>query len=279
MIRFCSFVCGLIGLMQLCIPAHAQEGDEELAFYVSSKEFENSFDSAAKILEAAGLVDDMESGGLFAVSNDEFDRLVLMINQEEPIAEVASGVANHRYDVILQPGHYGRTKGRVGTSGSLVSERALVAHMVRQMTSELSAKGLDVLVVSADDFLRNSNDTPEWNGLSAKAFLAVHADGNERPCTTGPSIGYESSNSLLGMHAIGLGLSTALGVPYDQFRRDNLTVNTAKYYMFGHVHAEVEGVLEVGELTCEKTERQLIELSREISINVARSLAFVAELH
>lgn len=53
------------------------------------------------------------------------------------------------------------------------------------------------------------------------------------------------------MHAIGWGLSRALGYKYQEFRKDDFTVNAAHYYMYSKVDAPVmKGLLEVGETTC-----------------------------
>lgn len=64
------------------------------------------------------------------------------------------GDAKIKYDVILQPGHYGRTKetgGNLGTGGAVVSEQKLAAYIVAQTSEYLKAEKVNVLVVPADD--------------------------------------------------------------------------------------------------------------------------------
>jgi hypothetical protein len=81
------------------------------------------------------------------------------------------------------------------------------------------------------------------------------------------------------MHAIGTGLAHAFGYDYSDFRKDNFTVNEAKYYMFQRVEAPMlKGLLEVGEVTCAKSEDRLITSSREITNNVAAALSYLARL-
>jgi hypothetical protein len=133
----------------------------------------------------------------------------------------------------------------------------------------LRTTGLKVLVVPAD---------PKVQGvLTARVFLAVHADGSTTPCSGKPSLGYSANSSPLAMHAVGWALSQALGYSYRDFHHDNFTANEASYYMFRQVRAtSLSGILEIGELTCDKEEKMLITSADEISANVSRALVFVA---
>lgn len=151
------------------------------------------------------------------------------------------------YDVIIQPGHYGRTRGATGgegklTSGATITERELVAEIGARLASRLIELGLNVAVIKADGFPRP---------LRSYVFLSIHADASVRPCASGPSLGYDDSSDLLGMHLVAYALGTSLGVKYNDFMKDNFTVNLSNYYAFRHMHTNVfEGVLEIGELTC-----------------------------
>jgi hypothetical protein len=254
-------------LLAWCGPAASQE---QIRLVSSSSEFLNSFEKSISDLERRKFGDALESASLNAITDPNARALLHMIRQETRIEGVALGDAGVEYDVILQPGHYLRTTGAIGTSGKSVSERALVAYVVAGIARDLRQRSLKVLVISADNFLRRKP------GLQTKMFLAVHADGNERPCTTGPSMGYEKNTSMYAMHAIGWGLSQALGYTYSDFMRDNLTVNEAHYYMFSQVRTTTaKGILEIGELTCEKQEEQLIVNADVIAANLARALRFV----
>jgi len=146
------------------------------------------------------------------------------------------------------------------------------------IAQSLRSDGDSVLVISADNYLLPTSRNAAFDGLRAKVFLAIHADGSVRPCSTGPSLGYQSDSSLLAMHTVGLGLAYALGYNYSDFNRDNFTANEARYYMFKQVEADrLAGLLEVGELTCPASEKQLITSSKLIGLNIARAVNFIVQ--
>lgn len=256
-------------------PAAAQE---EPVVTQNSDAFTQSADSALQQLAARGFDQGLATPELGSLSTEQLSALAATIRLETPIPNVTRGERGVMYDVILQPGHYRRTTGLVGTSGALVSERALMGYIVGRVAADLRGRGLNVLVVSADQYLRDDRTTPAFDGLKARVFLSIHADGSVQPCATGPSLAYHGDNSMLAMHAIGFALSTALGYDYADFRRDNFTVNSANYYMFRRVEAPtLTGLLEIGELTCPATERDLVASSDKIATNVARALSFIVE--
>lgn len=186
---------------------------------------------------------------------------------DNAIVGVALGDSGIVYDVILQPGHYGRKTGAIGTSGQRVLERALVAYITAGVARNLKDRHLSVLVISADNYTNN---------LRGKVFLAIHADGSTTPCSTGPSLAYGSHTSPYAMHAIGWALGSALGYTYENFKKDNFTANEAHYYMFNKLEAPtMKGLLEVGELTCPKMEDRLIEASNAMAGNIALALSFI----
>ncbi len=251
-------------LVAACGTAAAQE---ELSITKSSKEFVNAFDKEITRLEKSGFDKELQSGALGSKSNPEAAALLKKIKLVTKLVGHDMGNAELVYDVILQPGHYLRIKGATGAQGSSVSEQALVAYIVGEVARDLKAKNVNVLIVAADKYSPN---------LKAKVFLAVHADGNVNPCKTGPSMGYEKNTSMHAMHAIGWGLSQALGYTYSDFMKDNFTVNEARYYMFGKVKASaVKGILEIGEVSCPEQEENMIANADKIAANVARALRFV----
>lgn len=259
-------------------PALAQD-TEEVAFTESSQSFLAGAENALKALRGSDFLEGLEAPSLGAKSADEFAALLGEINTEKAIAGIALGDAKVVYDVIVQPGHYGRKTGLTGASGALVSERALVAFVAAGVAAELRKRGFSVLVVSADDYIRDDASTPAWDGLSAKSFIAIHADGSVNACSTGPSLGYAEGTSPHAMHAIGLGMAQALGYKYADFMRDNFTANAAKYYMFRQVNASgFKGLLEIGELTCAKDEKMLIEYSTLLATNIAHSIDFIISM-
>jgi N-acetylmuramoyl-L-alanine amidase len=270
-------LCTLGAALCIAAPGLAQEREEPI-LTVDSAAFNDGAESALAQLAARGFDQGLATPELGSLSTAQLSALAATIRLETPIPNVALGERGVVYDVILQPGHYGRTTGAVGTSGALVSERALVAYITGRVATDLRARGLNVLVVSADRHLRDDRNTQAFDGLKARVFLSIHADGSVQPCRTGPSLAYHGDNSILAMHAIGFGLSTALGYDYAVFMRDNFTANSANYYMFRRVEAEaLTGLLEIGELTCPGTENDLIASSDKIATNVARALAFIVE--
>lgn len=266
-----------LSIALLASPATAQEREEPVIAQ-NSDAFTQSADDALAQLAARGFDQGLATPELGSLSTAQLSALATVIGQETPISGVTRGERGVVYDVILQPGHYQRTTGAVGMSGALVSERALMGHIVGRIAADLRGRGLNVLVVSADSYLRDDRSTPAFDGLRARVFLSIHADGSVQPCATGPSLAYHGDNSTLAMHAIGFALSTALGYEYADFRRDNFTVNSANYYMFRRVEAPtLTGLLEIGELTCPATERDLVAASDKIATNVARALSFIIE--
>lgn len=256
-------------LTLLILVASQPEAPEHPLITTSSSEFKQSTEASINTLRKAGFSRQLETPALGSIPDDQFGRVLAEIKDEKPIPHVDEP-ESVSYDVILQPGHYGRLSGAVGTSGQLVSERALVSYMTGVAAEELRDAHVSVLVVSADHYPRQ--------GLRAKVFLAIHADGSDRPCSTGPSLGYQSNSSLLAMHTVGWSLGAALGYGYTDFNRDNFTVNEAKYYMFRQVQADrLTGLLEVGELTCPKSEKQLVGSAHLVGINVARALQFIVQ--
>lgn len=246
----------------------ADEEAEEAKITQSSPEFLDKHSDIVAALETSVLSENLGSTGLGAMPSGEFDALVTLIKKEDPIIGISVGARGLEYDVVVQPGHYGRTSGKVGTAGALISERAFVAHIAKEVAAGLSESGLRVLLVPADG-------VP--TGIKTKVFLAIHADGSENKCKIGPSLAYSKGTSPYSMHAIGFALSRAFGYDYANFMRDNYTAAEAGYYMFSKMDSSImEGLLEVGELTCADIEKRLIESSRIIGKNVAAALQYVA---
>jgi hypothetical protein len=263
-----ALLCMTFGLAARADTADATDDGTHLA--TSSKAFSDSYEAAMAKLSSDGFEKTLKTPGFGAMANMDVSSITRDIRAEKPIAGVSAGDPAMQYDVILQPGHYGRKKGRTGASGAVVSERALNAHFVSEIAKQLSAGGLKVLVVPADGVKKS---------LNAKIFLAIHADGSAKACSTGPSLAYEHSSDLLSIHAIGAGLAHAFGYAYEDFRKDNYTADEHKYYMFRRVNTTMlKGLLEVGEVTCARSETRLITASREISFNVASALAFLVHL-
>jgi len=265
----------LFTLLLAAVPLDEQASPEHPRIAVSSQEFLQGTADALKVIQASGFEEGLETKGLAASSAQDFQKLVAEINAKSLISGVGTGDARAEYDVVLQPGHYLRTSGRTGTQGKYVSEQALVAYITNIVAASLRRGGTSVLVVSADNYLRPTHFGTDFNGLRSKVFLAIHADGSDQRCTIGPSLGYQRPATAISMNFVALGLADALGYDYTDFRR-NFTANEAHYYMFSQVQARrLTGLLEVGELTCEKSERELITSSHSVGVNVARAIDFI----
>ena len=248
--------------------SHAQT--EYVIVAAETKNVSAASTAAIQKLTENGLESELDVPGMNAQNSERHALLTKAIMLDSPMTAFGYGTKGVAYDVILQPGHYGRRTGAVGTTGKTVTERELVAYIVNKASAELKGKGLNVLVVPADNSTK---------GLEAKIFLSVHADGATASCTTGPSLAYEDNSSLLAMHAIGWALAQSLGYSYEQFRKDGYTVNSARYYMFPRIKTSVmKGLLEIGELTCDTIEPRLITSADMIGKNLARAIIFVGQL-
>jgi N-acetylmuramoyl-L-alanine amidase len=237
----------------------------------ASESFVKSTRTSIQRLSDAGFEGNLETPSFGANADEIFNTQLKRINSTVPISTIDELKKGAAYDIILQPGHYGRPPGKLGTHGDFVTERALVAYIADVTARRLRDDGLSVLLVSADKYPR---PLPP-----AKVFLAIHAEGTENHCQAKASLAYSSSASPLAMHAVGWALSSALGYRYSDFAKDNYTPNERDYYMFKMVTADrLTGLLEIGELTCASREKQLISSSELIGNNIASALKFIAQL-
>jgi N-acetylmuramoyl-L-alanine amidase len=263
--------------LAVMIEARSQDEPEHPQITVASDEFLKSLSSSLETLRKADFENGLETPGLGSMSEGDFEKLVNEIRKETPIREISEGERGVKYDVILQPGHYGRQTGRVGTTGKWVSERALAAYITNLLAQRLRSYGDSVLVISADQYIHPSSNG-SFDGLRSKVFLAIHLEGSEIRCHGKASIGYPKGSLPFPMHTVGLSLADALGYNYTDFAHDNFTPNEASYYMFSQVRADrLTGLLEVGELTCPDKEKQIISSSNAIGQNIAYALNYLVK--
>lgn len=184
-------------------------------------------------------------------------------------APVARGKATETYDVIVQIGHYPRTKGKTGGQGKYVSEQqiaALVGLGVIQKLSGMKANKVPIkaLLVGADDYTK---------GLRSKIFLALHTDAADNKCIVGPSVGYQKVGDAAGMHNIALALAISLGIDGEKFMRDNYTADEAGYYAYSSFKTDnFKGLLEMSELTCPDQEKKLLTSAATLAANLATAI-------
>ncbi|MGZ3496766.1 MAG: hypothetical protein ACXWNK_18870 [Vulcanimicrobiaceae bacterium] len=147
------------------------------------------------------------------------------------------------YDVLISAGHEGRPEScarfpkhhcNLGAPG----EREWTPVVADAATRILRAHGLNVAREPAD-----------FDGAyNVKAAIFLHFDGNDKPCSTGASIGYHHPSDEAAAAAW-----RALYSRYIPFRfmPDNFTVNLRDYYGFRQVSASDGAlVIELGEIDC-----------------------------
>jgi len=179
------------------------------------------------------------------------------------------GDPNMEYDLIIQPGHFGRTKGATGGEGKYVTEQQITAKIVEGLASILRQRGLNVAVIPADGF-----ETP----LKSKIFLSLHTDASNFPCSVGPSLGYSAEADALGMHGIAAALAITLGIDPKKFMSDNYTANLKGYYAFRSMNTkQFKGLLEMSELTCPSQEENLLSRSDLLENNLALAIYFASQ--
>ncbi|SDY96534.1 hypothetical protein SAMN04487939_11082 [Lysobacter sp. yr284] len=207
----------------------------------------------------------------FAFSPDEAKTAAGRIKAIFDATKTLPGDAGTTYDVVLQIGHFPRKTGKTGGTGKYVTEQqaaAAIADGVRQKLSTLKVdnKAISTIVVGADDFTR---------GLKTKIFLALHTDSSEKPCSVGPSLGYEAGTSRVGTN--GLALATALTLGYDatKFMKDNYTRNLSGYYAYRSINSSAfKALLEMSELSCPEQETNLLKNAAQLSENLAIAIQF-----
>lgn len=186
-------------------------------------------------------------------------------------APVLRGDAAQNYDVIIQIGHYPRTKGRTGGQGKYVNEQQMAAlvsvGIVQQLASaKVNGKPISALLIGADDFTK---------GLKSRIFLALHTDSAARPCSVGPSVGYQKVGDAKGMHGIALALAITLDISPSKFMADNYTEGLKNYYSYSQFKTtDFIGLLEMSELTCPAQEEALLTRAAVLSKNLATAIEF-----
>lgn len=259
-----------LALLSVSFFAYAEGSVEEAHPTANSVEFTKSQMADLSVLRDMKFGEGLVAPALGAANLDAYKEKLGKILAQWNTLNTEIGDQKVQYDIILQPGHYRRIKGATGASGKNVSEQQLVAYIVKVASDKLRSRGdMKVLILSADDYKV---------GLKTRLFLAVHADGSEVPCATGPSLSYHKPDSTLAMHAIGWSLSQSLGYKFPEFRKDGFTVNSSNYYMYSKVNASVmNGLLEVGEITCPAKEKEMIFAADAIGLNLARAISFVLD--
>jgi hypothetical protein len=148
-------------------------------------------------------------------------------------------------DVFIQAGHENRITGKTGAESLWGKERDWTKIVADVASHELSKRG--VSVIREDAFL--------FGTYHVDLALFIHFDGNDTPCKSGASIGYDDETDKPAADAW-----RELYSKYWDFNwmPDNYTKNLKGYYGFQYtVTTDAELVLELGEITCEKQAKWL----------------------
>ena len=200
--------------------------------------------------------------------SDEFSQLLAKIEEYVEGYTVDSNLRTRSYDVVLQAGHVGREHGAVGTIGNYLTEKNLNLYLAGKIKDYLLERGIPTAVVGAEGFEQESP-------IETKIFLALHADAAEKSCSIGPSYSARHSYSESAMAAIAAGLGSALGYEPNDFFTNNFTDHLSNYYAYKFFDASlVEGVLEIGELTCLEQEENILRNLDNLVSNLGASIDF-----
>lgn len=172
---------------------------------------------AIKTVLTSDIAGQLRAPTAFAFSPDDLKFWAGKAKAAHKQAPVSKGDAGSAYDLIVQIGHYPRMKGRTGGQGAYVNEQEIAALVATGLVQRLADKPVNgkpvkVLLVGADEFTA---------GLKSRIFLSLHTDATSRPCSVGPSVGYQEVGDAKGMHGIALALAITLGIDAGKFMEDN----------------------------------------------------------
>lgn len=163
------------------------------------------------------------------------------------------------YDVVLQAGHYGRTRGSTGTSGKHLTEQEAAGAVASELKDALIDLGLSVALIDADSY-KSGQKRDNQHYFKTKLFLSFHLDGSTTPCASGPSIGYNPKFGGEKMELIAVAVAISMEQNALDFMRNNFTTNLSHFYSYKHSDSSIaEGILELGELTCSQDEMTFLK--------------------
>jgi hypothetical protein len=174
----------------------------------------------------------------------------------------ARGEGVQRYDVLISAGHEGRPQ-----SCSHFPKRAcnLGAAGERAWTPIVADDAARILRL---DGFRVAREPADFNGsYDVRAAVFVHFDGNDVPCSSGASIGYDTA---AGRRAAALWRKMYGSEFPFRFQPDNFTSGLRAYYGYRQVRA-ADGalVLELGEVTCPQQRAWLAKRLPSLGATVA----------
>lgn len=155
---------------------------------------------------------------------------------------IEQAINKKKFDIIVQMGHVGRTKGAVGT----YREQEFNSKIGMAMQVLLKKTSINFRLMGADNWLK-----PEPN--QTKIFFSIHGDGSPNPEARGFSCGYKPGTNQR--------FKDQIAISYKELtkfkrRADNYTKNLTHYYSWRddltrpqHVEAEFYLLLEHGFMT------------------------------
>ena len=162
-------------------------------------------------------------------------------------------------EVVIQAGHEGRTSGNTGAESTLYREEVWNILVANEVAKQLQTWHIEVKRMPA-----------EVSFVRAKIAVAIHFDGAVRPCTSGASIGYPTTDSY--DFAQRWKHLYASYYPY-KWHKDNFTPNLRNYYGYQWIHAEKFLLLELGEITCDTQTTWLKPRLKHIAHFIAYTIA------
>jgi hypothetical protein len=149
-----------------------------------------------------------------------------------------NGFFHEHAEIFIQAGHEGRVKGATGTQSAYGREIDWTPIVADEATRILEEAGIKVIRSKADyrKFCR------------VDLAISIHFDGNNHPCRTGASIGYDDPTDEPAANAWKSFYSDYYN---HHWMPDNFTPNLSGYYNFKYTFTnDAELVLEMGDLSC-----------------------------
>ena len=175
--------------------------------------------------------------------------MVFILTKEEPPF----------FDVVIQAGHEGRTKGNTGAEGKKYREQEWTVIVANEVAKVLEKWNIKVKRMPA-----------KISFVKTKIAIAIHFDGSVKPCRSGASIGYPNKNSF--------DFAQRWKKRYKKYypfrwHKDKFTKNLKHYYGYRRLNAHKFLLLELGEITCSRQTSWLKPRLKKIAYLIALSVA------
>jgi len=160
----------------------------------------------------------------------------------QAITNIANYILNYKqeienkvkFDLIIQMGHVGRTRGATGARNEQKFTKALGEALYKKMKKT----NLKIRLMGADNWLKNKPNL-------CKCFFSIHYDGSLNKNAKGSSVGYPENSNPMFAHKMHNTYTKLSKFPQ---RRDNYTKGLKNYYAWrkNYVIADYYCLLEHG---------------------------------